>query len=1492
MEENYNGLEVAVIGMACKFPKSDNVEEYWKNLVDGKECISFFNEKELINEGISEAELKNPNYVKAKGCIDDIGAFDAKFFGYTPKEAEIMDPQMRLLHQCVYHALEDAGYSQKSENRIGLYLGASANYQWEKKVLMSDELNPEEMYTAWILGDKDFTSTRISYNLDLNGPSYTLDSACSTSLVAIDAAYKAILTGSCEISVAGGVTISLPNKSGYVYNEGGITSPDGHCRPFDINSNGTIAGDGAGVVVLKKLEDAIEDKDNIYAVIKGSAVNNDGIRKVGYTAPSVDGQKDVIESALFMAEVDPKTIKYIETHGTGTALGDVIEIEALNQGYKLDNSVVCKLGSVKSNVGHLNAAAGVASFIKTVLILKNKVIPPSINFTEPNKRINFNNSAFEVNNTLYRFQDSQYPLRAAVSSFGIGGTNAHVILEQAPINVKEEDCDDRDEKLLVVSGKNEDAVRRNIKNILEFIIKNKDIDLTNISYTLQNGRKEFDYRSSIVCGKREELRNILDEINEINVTVNDSKHKDIVFMFTGQGSQYVDMGIELYKNEKYFREIMDTCFKIVESKYGINIKKIVYASEEAVSVYNINDTQIAQLAIFIFEYSLSMQLIKWGIKPDYMIGHSLGEYVAACISGVFSLNDALRLIYVRGKLMQKMPKGDMMSINISEGKLKELIGEYNVSIAAVNEKNNCVVSGTKEAIAEFNTRLDELGYAKVKLNTSHAFHSYMMDPMIDSYLDELRKITFKPIEIPYISNVTGDWIENEEVLSPKYWGEHVRNTVRFYNGINKLLESDNKFFIEIGVGEVLTKLLKKNNNKNKSCYVTNLIKGPRESKCDYKYFLEKVGFIWGNCVEINWEEFNDNRKVGTVSLPGYSFEKADYSKFINKKIKERSKEISGDIDIVKEEIDNYTYLHNWKKVFPIQNSNEKEENYWFILDAQNSMSSNIIEEVKKQNGHLFVNSYSNDIEYEKLNKWIKENNIEVLNIVFNSTDNHDYSSSEALEKQINSNYFRLLNLIKELSRKSITMNLNVITNVAFSIAEDEITNPVNSLLIGLSKVIHQEINNVFVKVIDVNTKFTKNYDLTRLAKLLISEIQEKDKNLIVSYRGYNRYLPENKQSKIESRNGLETVVRENGVYLITGGLGDISLSLCELMAQYKPNLVLLNRSNFVEESSDKFKKLKKIEELGAKVELLSADVSDEAQMKNIFNFIDEKFGRINGVIHAAGIISGDTFKPITEICEEECNRQFETKIYGTYILHKMLEKYDLDFCVLMSSLSSMVGGLGFSAYASANSFLDSFVYYHNAVSNNKWMCINWDGWTLSEGTSQTSSEKLSLTHDEGKKIFNKIMGLNLNGQIIVSTGNLEQRISKWLYNIKEIYSKDSNLENEVQNYDCLSEKIQNIIKDYFGFEKLNLNDNIFDLGATSLDLIQISNTITRKINIPISAVNLYTYPSVAQLVKYIEDQTDKENKEVIDKENYKVETGSRNNLILRKKMMENSDNER
>lgn len=881
---------VAIVGMSCRFPGADNLDQFWSNLSNGVESISFFNDQELAAAGVTPDLIDHPNYVNASPILDRIEDFDAEFWGYSPKEARLLDPQQRLFLECAWESLEDAGCNPFNyDGDISLYGGAAnntylLNHIYPNRHLL-DEQDPLQVvnlssmggFQATVANDKDYLTTRVSYKLNLTGSSVNVQTACSTSLVAVHLACQSILNGECDLALAGGVSVHTPQKMGYLYQEGMILAEDGHCRAFDADATGTIFGSGAGVVVLKDLDRAIDDGDRIYAVIKGSAVNNDGGSKVGYLAPNVDGQARAIAEALAVANVNPETVSYVEAHGTGTKLGDPIEIAALTQGFNLtDKQDNCAIGSVKTNVGHLQIASGIVGLIKTALSVYHQKIPASLHYQQANPQINFQQTPFYVNTKLQPWQTEQFPLRAGVNSLGIGGTNAHVILEsrrqQAEVR-KQELQSSLSAQLLTLSAKTEAALKALITRYQEYLTKHPEIQLKDICFTAHTGRVHFEHRLAIVCRDRQQLLQQLDsqspdyDLRKINQT----EQNKIAWLFTGQGSQYQGMGQQLYQTQPVFKRAIDRCAEILEQYLEKSLLEIL--DHESSSF--LNQTIYAQPVLFSIEYALAQLWLSWGIKPDTVMGHSIGEYVAACLAGVFSLEDGLKLVAARGRLIQSLPEnGAMLAVFTNQNQLESVINlntlNNNQIALAADNGTHLVVSGLKTEIDKIAAQLQTVDIETKYLQVSHAFHSPLMQPMIEEFKQVAESINYSAPQLPLVSNVTGEKAR-ENIACADYWVDHILQPVKFAQSIENLAAQRVNIWLEIGAKPTLTAIAKNLIVDERSLFVSSL--NPKQE--EQHQILRSLAQLYLRGVDINWLAVNtDNCR--RVSLPTYPFQRKRY----------------------------------------------------------------------------------------------------------------------------------------------------------------------------------------------------------------------------------------------------------------------------------------------------------------------------------------------------------------------------------------------------------------------------------------------------------------------------------------------------------------------------------------------------------------------------------------------------------------------------------------
>jgi acyl transferase domain-containing protein/acyl carrier protein len=1339
--------KVAIIGMACRLPGAKNFREYWKNLLDGLETLSTFTDEELLASGVEPEVFNQPNYIRNRGIIGGAEYFDAEFFGFTPRDAELLDPQQRVFLECAWHALEDAGIDPyKSRDRIGVFGGTGTPLH-----LVETMENPwvrKNASGASIVtsNDKDYVTTRVSYKLNLTGPSVNVQSACSTSLVAVITGVNSLISYQSDVILAGGATIELPEKHGYLYQAGGMESADGHCRAFDKDANGTVFSRGCGVLVLKRLEDAIRDKNNIYAVVLGGAINNDGNKKAGFTAPSVEGQVEVITEALALSEISADTITYVEAHGTATPIGDPIEVTSLSEAFRRDSGrkQYCAIGSAKTNIGHTDIASGAAGLIKTALCLKYRKIPASLHFHEPNPKIDFPNSPFFVNTELRDWvPENGSPLRALVNAFGVGGTNTCIILEEAPAREPMKShlpCD-----LLLFSGRNPSAVLKAQEVMKAFLEAEPDADIHGIGFTSRRARHHFLNRTAIPFRNREELISQLG--NRSSTSVRSEEKKPVVFMFPGQGNQYIRMGLPLYQTHPVFRDAIDRCAELLKQELKFDIRTVLFPSEEGEesAAEKINETWITQPSLFMVSYAQAQLLISVGIKPDLLIGHSVGEYVAATISGVFSLEDALKAVARRGRLIQDLPGGSMLAVLMTEEQLQPIM-PAGLEVAVVNSPGLCVVSGPTDLIDSF---AEELGKTKTfnkKIPTSHAFHSAMMDPVLPAFAEFFREIRLSPPSIPIASTVTGQWMEASQATDPDFWVKHVRKTVRFADAAKLCLDGSPAVFIESGPGQSLESAVKRQLAKDSDHGVVSTIPAVDNKADGFLYHYSGIGQIWAAGGITGWDLF-DSGTGHLVSYPVYPFDRKpfmiDFSRKEGSKNKKENKK--------KPDPAQWFYIPGWKRTPPasVSPSNgmadpdtDQEKSCWLLFEDREGLCGEISSQLKERGKRIITvkrgaefekseNSFTIDPwkkeHFQKMISGIKSAGLDPSNIIYawnygkpSAEDSLLPSNAETLAME---NFYAPMFLEQALISEGFTKNLFLVFAVSnlYDVTGEDVLAPERALIAGPARVIGQEHPGIISRLVDL--PLTGNGSaITGLASSLIQECLLPADETVVAYRKGFRWTED--YVMVNPKEGLPagTKLQENGVYLITGGVSGIGIELARAIAErVRCTLVLTHRTplpprtewkQIADSAADdiqagRIRNILELETLGAVVVTGCLDASDEPGTRALVEEIEKKYGPVRGVLHSAGM-PGAGVIALKE--KEQADLVVKSKLHGTLILHDIFRERKLDFFFLFSSVSAIFGEAARIDYTGANSFMDSFARYRRQSNGDGTISINWGQW--------------------------------------------------------------------------------------------------------------------------------------------------------------------------------------
>jgi acyl transferase domain-containing protein/thioesterase domain-containing protein/acyl carrier protein len=1371
-DEGTGENDIAIVGMSLRIPGASSPDEYWQNLREGKESIVDYDEETMLASGESKEAFRNPAYVRRGGALRDMKLFDRKFFGFGPKEAAILDPQHRQFMELCWEALEDGGHTPKRfDGQIGLFAGCGMGSYFYFNVCSNQDLvDSVGLFLLRHTGnDKDFLSTRVSYVLDLRGPSINVQTACSTSLVATHLACQSLLTGESDLALAGGVTILFPTEAGYVYREGEVLSPDGHCHAFDHRAQGTILSSGGGVVALRRLEDALEDGDEIYAVIKGSAVNNDGGRKVGYLAPSVEGQAAAMTEAYSLADIDPTSIGLIECHGTGTYMGDPIEIAALTQAFRASESEAaaenqfCRIGSVKTNIGHLDTAAGVVGLMKAALALKNAEMPPSLNYDRPNPEIGFENTPFIVNDTLQPWISGSGPRRAAVNSLGVGGTNAHVVLEEAignPSSIPSQ----RPFTLLQVSAKAKKSLDGACERLAVHLEENVEVDLADVAFSLQTSREELDFRRIVVAKSRNQAIELLrgaDPRRIFSHSVSDAR-PTIVFMFSGGGSQYPNMGRGLYQSEPVFREHIDRGLDLFQSKTGADLRRLVFCDESEIEKLEpeLTETSCALPAIFIFEYAMVKLLASKGIEPQLLIGHSLGENGAACVAGVLSFEACLDWVILRGRLTESTPRGGMLAVSLPAEDLETYLAD-NCDLAASNSPGLSVASGAVADIETLEKRLEEAEIDCQRVQVDRAGHSRLFEPILDEFRRFIEGLDLQPPKVPIISNRTGQLLTNEQATDPNYWVDHLRNSVQFSTGLSTVLETPGRVLVEVGPGQALCSFARQQPAQGALANIIPACRHRADSSSDAAYFLATLGRLWASGVELDLSTLYEGETRRRIRLPTYAWDHQSY--FIDR-VEATATQADSTLPEYLEDITDWGFVPDWQPAAIDPRRLDSPET-WLIFMDRAGIGGRLRKKLESQ-GHTVFAVYQSDSfrkragrEYSLSPELGREGYDALIKDLaaaghmpsriahlWLTTDRERFRpGSSFFHENLQNGFYSLYFLARAMADENLPgdVHLTVVsTGLQQVIAGDGPLYPEKATALGPIEVIPRELPGVTCKSIDVTLPESggsalrqrilgrkskapgRPESLDEIADLLETELLSPAESDIVAYRGDDRFIRRFEPSPLRARDAVaETPLVQGGVYLITGGLGGLGLTLADRLAREVANirLVLVGRTPLSDRdrwdellaspaTSDKeiqrIRRVRSLEAAGAEVMPLTADVTNLDEMRRGVGKVRERFGALDGIFHVAGVVSDELMqlKGDTDI-----ERVFGPKVHGTLVLDSLLEESGASLLVLYSSTSAITAPPGQVDYVAANSFLDAFAQSRRGHAV-RTVAINWGIW--------------------------------------------------------------------------------------------------------------------------------------------------------------------------------------
>ncbi|MBS1800433.1 MAG: SDR family NAD(P)-dependent oxidoreductase [Acidobacteria bacterium] len=1469
---------IAIIGMRGRFPGANSLDTYWKNLSEGVESITTLTQEEMRAAGIPDHISRLPGYVNASPLLEGVDKFDAQFFGFSARDATLTDPQHRLFLETAWEALEDAGYDPETfEKPIGIFGGSELSTYLYHLYQNQDALKYIDGMQLMVTNDKDHLCTQVSYRLNLKGPSVVVQTTCSTSLVAVSLACESLHHGRCDMALAGGVTVRVPQRGGYFYTAGSILSPDGHCRPFDAKAQGTIVGSGVGLVVLKRLSDAVRGRDNIRAVILGTGINNDGNDKVGYTAPSIHGQAAAIRAAHRMAGVSADSIGYVEAHGTGTILGDPIEISALSEVFRESSKKrgFCGIGSVKSNFGHLSCAAGIAGLIKTVLSLEYAAIPPTVHYTAPNPGIDIAASPFYVTQKLSRWERNGTPRRAGVSSFGVGGTNAHIVVEEAPRPT--EAATKREFQLMTVSARSEAALKIATEQLAAHLEVHPEIELPDAAHTLHVGRRPFRFRRAIVTSDTDRNRAIdtLRESTHLSVDAAPTE-RPVVFMYPGQGSQYPEMAKGLYDSEEVVRDAIDRCAQLLQRHLKQDIRQILFpgARQSKNAAEALKDTKYAQPTLFIIGYALSMLWQTWGIKPAMMIGHSVGEYVAATLAGVMSLDDALAIIARRGKLISALSRGSMLGVFAEHTAVENFVTD-GLALAALNAPGFCVLSGSTRAINRVEKLLIGESIPNRKLHTSHAFHSEMMEPILAEFEEVFAKIKLHSPRLPFISTLTGG-MADANVAKPEYWVSQLRQTVRFGDGLQLLAEGKtaagkDPIYLEAGPGNTLTTFVKataKATGTKGEC--VSCLPTADSAIPDTETILAALGRLWTGGAAVDWKGFHQAERRRRVSLPTYPFERQSYWVGALPDAQTQTVELR--------DTSKWMFKALWSRTKPLNtDAASLKGRRILIFDETTAPGTDIAETLRgagadviavrrgnnfKKTKRFYTLNPENPEDYQRLAADVCSGEGRLAGVVYcwNAAPPGDTLLDDAAPVALLGPMRLAHALSSQLTVRPLPL-LFVARGTALVSAEDRL-DPARALCAGVARVLPQEHPGLRVAHIDVD-------DDVSVAKAIATEMAAGLPDPAVATRKGQRFV----ETFVPAATSVPKAplnLPASPVVLITGGLGHMGLHLAEAMFnRIGARLVLMGRTSLpsppeweaaskdVSASAGQRNILKRLAAMRSKrddVLVLKADLNHAQEVSSAVDAAIAHFGRIDLIVHGAARIDAAAFASAAETGIDVMEAQFSPKIRGLFHLMTAMKGREPKRWVLHSSISSTLGGLGLAAYAGVNALLDVLALQQGE----NWLSIDWDAWD-NAAEAQSVSMPLAITPPEGSDALLRLLASPIGSRVVVAV-NLEERLKAWVQHKSadstaakaELHPRPNLATAYVEPRTDTERKLEEIWGQQLGLDTIGIHDRFFDLGGHSLLAAQIAAEICDRFQIELPVLRLFQAPTIGELAVVVD----------------------------------------
>lgn len=1295
---------IAIVGRAGRFPAARDVRQFWSMLAGSRCASTRLGDEELLAAGVGREALADPNYVPVANVLPDMECFDAGFWGFSPREASILDPQHRHFLECAWEALEDAGHMPKDfPGRIGVFAGSGMQAYLPLNLLSNPELVREVgLFLLRHTGnDKDFLTTRLSYLLDLRGPSVAVQTACSTGLVAVHVAIGSLLAMECDLAIAGGVTIEVPHRQGYRYAEGEILSPDGLCRAFDDASQGTVFGSGVGLVVLRRLEDALADGDDIKAVVIGSAINNDGAGKAGYLAPSVDGQVAAAAEALAMAGVPPETVTYIEAHGTGTPIGDPIELTALSQVYGPGGRQFCGIGSVKSNIGHLDTAAGAASLIKVVECLRHGKLPATLHFQKPNSRFGWAGSPFFVVDALRDWPRRNAPRRAAVNSLGVGGTNAHVVVEEAPARAPGDDAPAW--RVFPFSARTAAALAGTRGKWQEFLAGDDVPALGDVAYTLRAGRREFDDRLAIAARTRADLLAAMQgkAPHLVHQGSAAGKAPEVVFLFPGGGAQYPGAGAGLLHEVPAFAAAVDDCFAALPPDAPADLRAMMFERpfRDAEARRKLACSGYAIPALFVLEYAYAKAFEDLGVRPALLVAHSVGEYAAAVVAGVLTLVDALRIVTLRGRLMDEAPAGAMTTVPAPEAVARELVGDE-LDVAATNAPGACVVSGSVAAIEALEARLAGTEHECKRIHIDVAAHSRLLDGQLERFRAGFAGVKFGRPRVPMVSSLRGGPAADDDFVTADYWVRHLRHTVRFTQALAAVRAEPGRLVLEVGPGQTTGPLVGMAEAAHKARAVVSSGRRPNDAVDDAGVLFAAFGGLWANGVAVDWTRLR-HHGGRRVSLPTYAFERQRHWIEPGRGAAGAAPESTAKLTI-----DRIADMEQWGETVQWVESTAPPAaadvgGPWLLFAGEHALARELLAALQRRgidtivvapgtafsrNGASFVVRPDVAEDYEALFAALGQVPPRVLHL-------WALDAGGGQQRVFDS----ALVLVRALQALEPSPPPRLVFAGAGSQPADDagVADPTAATLLGITAVAPRELPGLEAVLVDLGRDDAAAGAASRLIDEALASGVPPPR---VAWRGGQRLLPRRTKLPLPVAGGPPPRLRPRGVYVLTGGTGGIGLALAHhLVRTVGARVALLSRRADADPriAAD-------LAAAGGEALLLPTDVADRAALQRALDAVRARWGAVHGVFHAAGAIDD---APIAVKSLAQARQVLAPKVEGGRHLAELLPPGTLDLFAVFSSSSVVLAPAGQSDYVAANAYLEAL-----AASRPDGLAIAWGTW--------------------------------------------------------------------------------------------------------------------------------------------------------------------------------------